>query len=284
MWSTTNRARLRRVIDAFVAAVSLTSGLAVLLPPLVAIGVGAWGWLAGHSQIASVALGAAAGVLSSALIAFTVLHPVVRRLLYGYRFERLEILHQIDDEIWWRHHLRIHIHLRVIRTGLRIIQNRYTCSAVPQAGSEAPSHRPRIVAGAHEIFGPVFDNPSWIYWILLGGALSSGQRREISVEQDLCDAEDTRQQRISKTVTEPIDHLVLRVRVPEAMWPVEAEAYERIPGQDRARSITLVEDAPVRELRLIVHKPTFGREYSINWTMPQPGAPGAGVEQTTELV
>jgi hypothetical protein len=80
-------------------------------------------------------------------------------------------------------------------------------------------------------------------------------------------ADGTFQSRVAEVVNEPIDLLVLRVRVPDELWPLDAEGYVSVSGQHRPRGLSLEIDVAGRELRLEVADPVFGREYGIKWTM-----------------
>jgi hypothetical protein len=281
MWSTRVRDRSLRLFAALAEAVNVSSAAVLVAPVVVGAALAVYGAVTSRPTIAAAGLGAVALVLVAAVAGFTMLSGSIRRILYGYYFKKLEIVYSVDEHDERRHRQETTFDLHVVRSGLRIIPARYWWSGSRSSEDNDRHHAPRLIRGAQEILGPVQDSRWWIYWIYLGRAQPSGTDRQIVVTHDLLDEDRRFQPVLAKTVIEPLDRLVLRVRLPPSMWPVRVEAEETIPALDRSKTYPCELDEAGREIRLDVRRPVFGHKYRLRWER-ETAARSSGVAVSSE--
>jgi len=218
------------------------------------------------------------------------LRPMMQRLFYGFRFTSVEITLFIDATGSKQHKRYTTFKAKIVRTGLRFLPDHYCApgpgigsgAARPEALNEEPSppsftirrptsgmplHAPRVIQGGARILGPLYDDPNefWIYQMDLGASLGAGTNREIRLVQDLDFSSVDYFPRLQRTILDPTDHLLLALRLPENLWPVDAEGEELMSG-NRPKKIELDIDERLREIRLKVTKPRIGSVYRIRWT------------------
>jgi len=265
--SRTSGARISRTFDTLKEALSVGAAVITLVPVVVAGTAAVCGVVVGDERLAIFAggvllalFGLGAGALAGS--------SSIRRIVLGYRIERLEIIDEPDEQEPWTHHRRTRIDIRTTRAGLRNVWSTYRSeSRGPDDGEEALAHYPKVTSPGHQCGNPHEEADSyWTVPICFDGPQPIGKEIHVAIEQTICEGRCLLRSWVSKTVSEPIDLLVIRVKIPSTAWPVDLEGRQIIPGQDRASTLRIDVDMADGEARLTVRRPVFGREYGIGWT------------------
>lgn len=279
MWSRGSIERWRRAINAAAQAVGISASVLTILPLLIPLSGAAVAFALGHPWIGAFAAGAAAMLCALVVLLALPLRGALRRILYGFRYRVAETTLHIDADGPRVHRRTSRYCVKIVRTGIRRIPDRY---CAPGPGREArrlqshgpravPGHRPRVVSGAAKIVGLLWDSDDecWNYLMDLGAPMSAGAQREIKLEQafDFCGV--GYDPRLQRTILDPTDRLILRIRMPAERWPVTAEGEEFLP-EHHPRTLPVNVDEAHREVTLDVAKPKFGHVYRLRWSSVSP--------------
>jgi hypothetical protein len=273
IWTNAKKARCRRVIEACAQASSIGFGLTALVPVASAVAVLLGGLLSGNAWLAAGAAGALAAAVIGVILALGPLHEPVRRLILGARFKRVAVRTVLKVN---GHHTReVEYDIKIVRTGVRRIADRYCCLGPTRDVSRrldrspspsTPSHAPRIVRGGASVMGPLWDTAEacWHFLVDFGSPLASGTTRTISIEHTIDWSHLDYAPRIQRTVLDPTDELELRLQFPGVDWPSESRGEELVSSR-KARDLTVTRDAERKELIMVVSKPRIGHTYRIRW-------------------
>jgi hypothetical protein len=255
--------RTRRTIQTLAEAASLASKIVALAPVVVASAAAGYGALVGNKMLAMFALGVLVALLAVVGSAF-VGTPAIRRIVWGYRITRLEVIDDVDERDPSVHRRRTRMDVKTVRAGLRSIWNGYGSRTPDGRGPEA--HAPCATSTGHECGVPREEAERWMFLIFFDGPQPMGKILNVAFEQDIYESPCALRSWVAKAVVDPIDQLVIRVRIPAVTWPTDLEGQQIVPGQDRPSILPVEIEPGDGEARLIVRRPVVGREYRIGWT------------------
>ena len=267
-------------MDALSQGASIASLLIVVVPAAVPIVGAVLAFSLGQSWVGAFAAGGAAMVVVLVLVAALVLPGTIRRVIYGFRYRRVEITLELDARGGRIHSRTTRVAIGIVRTGIRTVKDRY-CAPGPrcdgrlirgQGARAGLHHEPRVRQGTARVVALLWDanDECWNYQLDLGAPLAAGAEREVVLEQNLDFRGVAYEPRLQRTVLDPTDHLVLRLRLPDTHWPLEVEGEEILKG-GRPKRLPVVIDAEHREVYLEVRKPEFGGVYRLRWSPVDPG-------------
>jgi hypothetical protein len=159
------------------------------------------------------------------------------------------------------------ITVEALRNDVHVIENKYRWTG---EGDEAI---PKALRSGQSVMGP---NPIHreddcrTYYIFLEKALDKGDQAVVEIEQLLEDKRARMQPRLSKTVTQAVDHLTLQVRLPPQLIPqggLAAKGIERqstADGTEVLRRVDLTFDAD-GQVEWQPQQVVRGRRYEIDW-------------------
>lgn len=271
MWSLSNRARVARALKALSEAGSIAAFLKLLAPVAATISGAIVAFALGHGSIAAFLAGGLCALIVATLGVFFPLRAVFRRLVYGYRLVEVRITLLIDAFGSNQHERIVELVPHIIRTGTRLIQDRY-CEAEPRSDDrKAPQHKPTLVGGEGVVLGPTWDGASrlWRYYVELGAPQVAGDETRLTLRQLLDFRRRPHLPTLQRTIVEPTDSLTLKLVLPASHWPVVACGEAVVPG-DLRRRMEVELDAAHHEIQLHVPNPRFGTSYLIRWTSVSP--------------
>jgi hypothetical protein len=310
MWSQGTTARFARIFSALSQAASIASFAWVALPVLAPLAAVAAGFALGHPMLGAFAGGAIAMLVLATLVLAFPLRAMIRQLFFGFRHRSVEVTLRIDENGPRQHQRDLALDTRIVRTGIRKIPDQYCApgpaaktdlepalraldqaldtdpriaiSSVPASG---PTHAPRVVQGDARVLGPLYDPPNdfWIYDLDLGASLSAGTDRQIRLQQDLDFRMVEYAPRLQRTILDPTDRLLLALKLPNHLWPVEAEGEEFL-NPSRPRKLPVQTDERMREVRLVVDRPRYGHIYRLRWSPARPGPPQWNHDESAVLL
>lgn len=180
----------------------------------------------------------------------------------GYRWVQAEYeYHILDDH--GHHQQTLDLEVEATRNGVAMIQNRY------QWTGRGEIELPRVTSAGQKLHGPVIRKRSWdYYYVDLGREFNVGERVNVGVTQSLLDVEGSFEPFLAKTVTEPVDKLVLRAIFPATREPINATCHEQfaaVPSNIDVQSAACKYNPNNRTLQWTINSPIFGRRYEIRW-------------------
>lgn len=264
------RIQLRIWVKRLKAALIFVFNATQLVSAIIAIfatsvGAGIIAWIINHRAWVAPFFAFALGILVAvvAIIAVYISSSPTKWLIRGYRWIRAEYLYRIHDDDPRHHSQTITILLEAMRPGVDLFENRYLWSG---KGKEEP---PKIISPGATLLGPLVQRGLWkYYYVHLGRELSTGERTEVKILQELYDDEDKYEPFLAKTVIEPLDHLILRVVFPKDRPPREAVCNvgsAAVPANAVIQRTPCQYDSESRELRWEIPEPVFGHRYEIRW-------------------
>jgi hypothetical protein len=189
-----------------------------------------------------------------------------RWLLQGYRWIQAEYLYTIHNDDPSHHSQKVTITLEAIRSGVDHFENRYFWTARGQ------EEEPQIVSAGHSLMGSAYQRGGWKnYFVHLGHELTKGERVEIIIQQELYDHDGKFEPFLAKTMSEPVDRLLLRVDLPRKNFPTHITCQEEsgaVPFNNLVRKLpsTINLGSESGEIRLEIQSPVLGHRYEIRWS------------------
>lgn len=187
-------------------------------------------------------IGFATGALLLAFIAvaiyvISVSSTSTKWLLRGYQLLSAEYVYEIHDNQAIHYSQTTTIRLKALRYGVEILEQRYNWTGIGEEG------KPQIISqdSRNKFIGFVETSPSandWRYfYIHFGHRLVAGEKTEVKVVQHFYDYQHHSTRRLSKTITEPLDELVLCVKMPRGLFPTNIRFTEYSSNQTDAETI-----------------------------------------------
>lgn len=235
----------------------------VVLTPLVLLVVGAIvAFLTSATPVALLCVGLLVGAISPLIFVVLLLPGLLARFARGYRWERAEYSLELDPQAPDSQTFRLRLNVLAVRPHVTVVENRYHWTG---EGTQQP---PVVERGARGILGPIPVDMWQYYYIHLGRSLPINGTREIVIRQEFEDIGETFQPFFAKTVIEPIEVLVLRVRflgntVPGSVWATAGYPQPTTTAEADISDKLLYDGH--REARLEVRNPQHNRRYAIKW-------------------
>jgi hypothetical protein len=188
-----------------------------------------------------------------------------RWLLQGYRWISAEYLYTIHSNDPSHHTQVVTILLHAVRSGVDHFENRYFWTARGQ------EEEPRILSSGHSLMGPVIQRGGWRYYFIhFGHELTKGEEVEVKIQQELYDREGKFEPFLAKTMSEPVNKLILKVVLPRSFFPLQVTCSEEegaVPFNNLVKrypsKINLGNESG--EIRWEVDHPVIGHRYEIRW-------------------
>jgi hypothetical protein len=191
--------------------------------------------------------------------------PPPKWLLRGYKLVEVEHLYEIHDEAKVHHSQTSRYRLKALQHGVELFEVRYVWTG------KGLEEEPKILSAGHNIVGAVAASRAadWrYYYVHFGRELMAKKETEIRVRQEFRDEQQQFQPRLSKNIVEPIDRLILRVRMPASLHPaniVGKELSSSLPNGFTVHEEKLVFDYSSQEIYWEPKKVVLNRRYVITW-------------------
>jgi len=198
-----------------------------------------------------------------------------RWLLYGYRWVNAEYQYCIEDDTKLQHTQLIAITIKAIRRGVSIFENKYLWSGHGKQESL------EILSTGHELLFSTtrqehyFPYNRWkYYYVYVGHELPMKRDVIVNIKQVLYDDEGRFEPYVSKTITEPLESLKLRVLLPENLSFTNAFNNEfdhigpnnkKIKNEPNPSRIIREKGNLYKELYYEIQKPHRNHKYEIRW-------------------
>ena len=181
----------------------------------------------------------------------------------GYRYVRAEYLYIIHEDDPKHHSQAVTIEIEAFQLGISSFLGKYSWSG--QGEKEAL----RAISPGQTLVGEIIETDRWKYYLIhLGHELSEGERAEVKFIQDLYDSENKFEPYIAKTVSEPMDCLTFRVRLPRSNLPSVinfSEVNILEPTSPLTRTIPGMINHESGEILWVIQNPSYGHRYEIHW-------------------
>lgn len=188
-------------------------------------------------------------------------------LLRGYKLIAAEYFYEIHDENKVHHSQKTTIRLKALHYGVEILELRYKWTG--QGREEEPQIESKDLG--HRLIGSA--EPSRVgdwqyYYIHFGRPLHARDEIVVKVKQDFYDDNLRFSPRLSKTISEPLEKLTLRVKIPGRLSPKNIIFTELDSNQANAQIIyqeAYSFDATTKEILWEPKKLRLGHKYVITW-------------------
>lgn len=187
-----------------------------------------------------------------------------RWAIKGYKIVKTDSLYIIHKDDPSHHSFIVEVEIEAINSGVSIYESLYRWTG------QGTEDEPKILSPGHTLLGKLIKQNGWKYfYIHLGHELRVGSRTTIKTQQELYDINNNFEPFLSKVITLPMDHVILHVILPEALFPSKiffrewdsagpnANIVREIPGQIHSHS---------GEIRWEIFSPVFRHRYSIDWS------------------
>lgn len=244
------------------AALNLGAAVVVLMPlAIIAAGI-CVGFVTGHPTIGLICVGILVGGVAPIVTLGVLMPSLLARFARGYRWSLAEYTLELDPSAPAEQVFRLRLKVAAVRPNVAIVENRYRWSGA------GPQPTPMIERGAQAILGPTPVGTWQYYYIHFGKGLPINGEHEVVLRQDFQDVGGDFQPFFAKTVIEPIETLILRVKftstAPGDVW---ATAGYPPPTATRENDITdtLAIDSN-GEARLEIRNVKHNWRYCIGWS------------------
>jgi hypothetical protein len=186
-----------------------------------------------------------------------------RWLLRGYRHIRWESLYEIHEDDLRHHTFFITVEIEAIQPGIHIFEDTY------QWTGKGREEVPKVVSQGHTLMNDVVQRSAWnYYYIHLGHDLNVGERTTVQLVQELYDSENQFQPFLAKIISQPIDLLILRVKLPvnHLVSNIRFTEYSTVgPASEVVKSTPGTINNQTGEIHWRIISPVFGHRYEITW-------------------
>ena len=186
-----------------------------------------------------------------------------RWVLKGYKIIKTDCLYIINQDDPKHHTYIVEVEIEAIKSGVNIYESLYRWTG------QGAENDPKVLSPNHSLMGKMYKQNGWKYfYIHLGQELKIGTRTTIKIRQEFYDADNNFEPFLSKVISLPMDHVILHVVLPKALFPTQilfrewdsagpmASIVREIPGKIHAHS---------GEIRWEIFSPVFRHRYSIDW-------------------
>ena len=186
-----------------------------------------------------------------------------RWVLEGYKQIKIDTLYVIHGDDPKHHTFIVETEIEAIKSGISIYEDTYHWTG------EGEENEPKVVSPGHSLMGSTLKRDGWKYiYVHLGHELTRGARTTIKTVQEFHDSASNFEPFLARVVLIPIDHMVLHVILPKALFPTHIFFREWSavgPAGRIVREITGKINTHSGEIRWEIPSPVFGHRYSIEW-------------------
>lgn len=186
-----------------------------------------------------------------------------RWVLKGYKIIKTDCLYIINKDDPTHHTYIIEVEIEAIKSGVNIYESLYRWTG------QGMEDEPKVVSPGHTLMCKLIKQNGWKYfYIHLGQELKIGARTTIKIRQELYDNDNHFEPFLSKVISLPMDHVILHVVLPEALFPTNIFFREWDAAGPTGR---VVREIPGKihshngEIRWEILSPVFRHRYSIDW-------------------
>jgi hypothetical protein len=155
----------------------------------------------------------------------------------------------------------VEIEIQALRDGINTFVNKYWWTGTGEQDI-------RVLSKGHFLEGPPIPREAWRYYrVNLGRALPAGSTERVVIKQVLKDQGKTHEPILSKTVTEPIGKLALKVNLPRNRHPakITRNEYSSAFIINPVSSEIADFDTATWQIRWEISNPKLGHTYTIRW-------------------
>ena len=119
--------------------------------------------------------------------------------------------------------------------------------------------------------GSVIHRGGWRYYFVhFGHELTKGEKVEVKIQQELYDRYGNFEPFLAKTMSEPVDKLILRVVLPKSFFPLQVTCSEEegaVPFNNLVKKYPgkINSENGSYEIRWEIEHPVIGHRYEIRW-------------------
>lgn len=186
-----------------------------------------------------------------------------RWLLRGYRQIVWESFYEIHEDDSQHHTFTIKVEIEAIEPGVHLFEDTF------QWSGRGKEETPKILRPGQLLMHPVIPRSGWnYYYIHLGRDLDIGDRAEIELVQELYDYEHRFQPFLAKIISQPLDQLILQVKLPIKNLPPSIN-FTQYDGVGPASKIVDREpghiDIQTGVISWKILRPVLRHRYEITW-------------------
>jgi hypothetical protein len=186
-----------------------------------------------------------------------------RWVLGGYKYVKTDCLYIIHEDDQKHHTYMIEVEIEAIKSGVNIFESTYRWTG------QGLEEEPKVLSSGHTLMGKIIKQSGWKYfYIHLGQELKIGARTTVKIRQELHDVDNNFEPFLSKVISLPMDHIILHVILPRALFPTKIFFKEWDAAGPAGR---VIREVPGKinphsgEIRWEISSPVFRHRYSIDW-------------------